>query len=155
MIDWSTIRPTKGSASMHTRALPCCHASNCNTVSVIWNFSLYSPQLQISVVVLVLDNTIRVRSTSSLFNCINYPLHSHPHPQPLLNSQEVTSVFSHPLASFLSHESPFPQDTESLEVPYHTYQDIKWTGLDGLFRMHRFLTGREAGGTKPIFGLTA
>ncbi|KAK7696103.1 hypothetical protein QCA50_000746 [Cerrena zonata] len=85
------------------------------------------------VVVLVLDNTIR----------------------PLLNSQEVTSVFSHPLASFLSDESPFPQDTETLEVRYHTYNDMKWTGLDGDFRMHRFLTGREAGGTKPIFGLTA
>ena len=89
-----------------------------------------------------------------LRNCIHCPTIIHT-PQPLLNSQEVTSVFSHPLASFLSHESPFPQDTESLEVPYHTYQDIKWAGLDGLFRMHRFLTGREAGGTKPIFGLTA
>ncbi|KAJ3482911.1 hypothetical protein NLI96_g6674 [Meripilus lineatus] len=44
-----------------------------------------------------------------------------------------------------------------LELKYHTHNDIEWaTGLGkGKVRMHRFLTGREAGGTKPIFGLTA
>lgn len=43
-----------------------------------------------------------------------------------------------------------------LEYEYYTYRDIKeWIGLPGTYRMHRFLTGREAGGTKPIYGLTA
>ncbi|CAL1699931.1 unnamed protein product [Somion occarium] len=85
------------------------------------------------IVVLVLDNTI----------------------QPLLNSSEVTSLFSHPLVSFLSKEPPFPLELETLELKYHTYVDIDWKALNGKVRMHRFQTGREAGGTKPIFGLTA
>ncbi|KAI0065964.1 hypothetical protein BV25DRAFT_1880011 [Artomyces pyxidatus] len=107
------------------------------------------------VVVLILDNTLR----------------------PVLNTPEVHTLFSHPLASFLS--SSFPSsaslpsslffanaeaytETAALELKYHTYTDIR--SLSGplrepearpLVRMHRFLTGREAGGIKPIFGLTA
>lgn len=93
-----------------------------------------------SVVVLILDNTI----------------------QPILNKSEVASLFSHPLASFLSSESPFPGEPESVEVAYHTSEDWLWLGLgsraegDGrMVRAHSFLTGREAGGIKPVFGLTA
>jgi hypothetical protein len=37
---------------------------------------------------------------------------------------------------------------------YHSFSDYDWRKL-GPVRMHRFLTGREAGGIKPIFGLTA
>ncbi|KAG6810369.1 hypothetical protein H0H92_012155 [Tricholoma furcatifolium] len=77
---------------------------------------------------------------------------------PILNDAEVTSLFSHPLASFLTTKPPFPAEPELLEVPYHTYND--WTSPgpnDTLWtsRAHRFLTGREAGGIKPVFGLTA
>jgi coenzyme A diphosphatase NUDT7 len=36
---------------------------------------------------------------------------------------------------------------------YYGFKDIKWG--EGVVRMHRFLTGREAGGVKPVFGLTA
>ncbi|EIN11101.1 hypothetical protein PUNSTDRAFT_101119 [Punctularia strigosozonata HHB-11173 SS5] len=115
------------------------------------------------VVVMVLDSTIK----------------------PILNAAEVSSLFSHPLISFLSPDSPFPTDVITLEMNYHTYIDVPWpphpsasptfktghkrdppfegpskgvahiTPKSRRIRMHRFLTGREAGGTKPIFGLTA
>ncbi|KAI0089363.1 NUDIX hydrolase domain-like protein [Irpex rosettiformis] len=85
------------------------------------------------VVVLVLDNTIR----------------------PILNEAEVSLLFSHPLAALLKTETP-STDPAMLEFEYYTHNDLKeWIGLPGTYRMHRFLTGREAGGTKPIYGLTA
>jgi coenzyme A diphosphatase NUDT7 len=75
---------------------------------------------------------------------------------PLLNADEVTSLFSHPLRSFLSSDPPFPGDVETLEVEYHNTRDIPWEGdRNRTIRMHRFLTGRETGGTKPVYGLTA
>lgn len=81
---------------------------------------------------------------------------------PLLNSAEVASLFSHPLASFLSTKSPFPLDPKAdapqEEAPYHTHFDYESSGPladKQTFRVHRFLTGRETGGIKPIFGLTA
>jgi len=88
------------------------------------------------VVVLILDNTLR----------------------PILNTAEVTSLFSHPLASFLSSSPPFPTESELVEVPYHTTSEWTYPGPNGIqrtARAHRFLTGREAGGIKPVFGLTA
>jgi peroxisomal coenzyme A diphosphatase NUDT7 len=99
--------------------------------------------------------------------------------QPVLNAPEVDTLFSHPLASFLSTQfperaeprGPFLEaeahaETAALELQYHTYSDVPWP-LRWLahpadvqpptraVRMHRFLTGREAGGIKPIYGLTA
>ncbi|KAJ7511300.1 NUDIX hydrolase domain-like protein [Mycena galericulata] len=88
------------------------------------------------VVVLILDNTLR----------------------PILNTTEVASLFSHPLAAFMSSSPPFPTESELVEVPYHTAKDFVYTDTDGItriYRLHRFLTGREAGGVKPLFGLTA
>jgi hypothetical protein len=77
-------------------------------------------------------------------------------PQPILNAPEVAQLFSHPLASFLSKESPFPQDQSTVEFPYHSYEDVPYRGGSARrIRFHRFLTGREAGGVKPIFGVTA
>lgn len=77
-------------------------------------------------------------------------------PQPILNSAEVAILFSHPLASLLTTEPPFPSEPDTLEVPYHTSWDHKGGGPpDQTFRVHQFLTGREAGGIKPVFGLTA
>ncbi|KAN0140078.1 NUDIX hydrolase domain-like protein [Lactarius tabidus] len=108
------------------------------------------------VVVLILDNTL----------------------QPVLNAPEVETLFSHPLASFLS--TTFPEragprgpyleaeahaETAALELRYHTYSDVAWPwswhpstpreASHRAVRMHRFITGREAGGIKPIYGLTA
>ncbi|KAF8805986.1 hypothetical protein BYT27DRAFT_7339260 [Phlegmacium glaucopus] len=86
------------------------------------------------VVVLILDNTLR----------------------PILNSDEVASLFSHPLISFLSTKPPFPSEPDTLEVPYHTAHEFKGGGpVSQTIRIHQFLTGREAGGIKPVFGLTA
>lgn len=114
------------------------------------------------VVVLILDNTVR----------------------PILNTPEVHTLFSHPLASFLSTSAPFATDTASgadvssdtdtnaeraaVELQYHTYSDAPWPwpgsrantqsttrSPERFVRMHRFLTGRESGGIKPVFGLTA
>jgi len=88
------------------------------------------------VVVLILDNTLR----------------------PILNAAEVASLFSHPLASFLTTTAPFPKENESVEIPYYSYVDSTLPGPNGTIwsiRTHGFLTGREAGGIKPIFGLTA
>ncbi|KAF9020089.1 hypothetical protein BDZ89DRAFT_1072469 [Hymenopellis radicata] len=99
---------------------------------------LASNQLIVTpVVVLIVDNTLR----------------------PILNTAEVASIFSHPLKGFISSESPLSHEPDVLEVPYHTYRDYDHRpGPDGVvrqFRIHSFLTGREAGGTKPVFGLTA
>lgn len=88
------------------------------------------------VVVLILDNTL----------------------QPILNRAEVALLFSHPLASFLTTTPPFPSESESEEVPYHRSFDYESTGPHAskqMFRVHQFLTGRETGGIKPVFGLTA
>ncbi|KAF8076966.1 NUDIX hydrolase domain-like protein [Lyophyllum atratum] len=88
------------------------------------------------VVVLILDNTLR----------------------PILNAAEVASLFSHPLSSFLTTSPPFPTEPELVEVPYYSYSDWNMPGPGGgewVARAHRFLTGREAGGVKPVFGLTA
>lgn len=134
----------------------------------------------------------------------------------MLNAPEVHTLFSHPLASFLSISAPFttttspgPTDAEeasdtqleqaAFELPYYTYHDLPWPpgpggwtrsttrsrsrssdgrnrsqdgdkGIDKFrtedegrgddnkeyyVRMHRFLTGREQGGVKPVYGLTA
>ncbi|KAI0002901.1 NUDIX hydrolase domain-like protein, partial [Russula compacta] len=109
------------------------------------------------VVVLILDNTLK----------------------PVLNAPEVDTLFSHPLSSFLStafperagprgpfHEAEAHAETAALELQYHTYSDVPWpwpwlahpahaNSASRSVRMHRFLTGREAGGIKPIYGLTA
>jgi 8-oxo-dGTP pyrophosphatase MutT (NUDIX family) len=59
----------------------------------------------------------------------------------------VKSVHYSLIANF---NTPSPSD------PYYAYMDVPWSGdPDRRFRMHRFLTGREAGGTYPIYGLTA
>ncbi|KAJ7766028.1 NUDIX hydrolase domain-like protein [Mycena metata] len=98
---------------------------------------LSSNQLIVTpVVVLILDNTLR----------------------PILNAAEVASLFSHPLVSFLSSSPPFPTESELVEVAYHTSGEHTYPGPNGTTltsRWHRFLTGREAGGIKPVFGLTA
>ena len=103
----------------------------------------------------------------------------------MLNAPEVDTLFSHPLASFLSTvfperaepRGPFLEaeahaETAAVELQYHTYSDVPgpWSNHHPLtsntedsagsagghvMRMHRFLTGREAGGIKPIYGLTA
>jgi len=74
-----------------------------------------------------------------------------PNVKPMLNEPEVAALFSHPLHSFLSSTAPFLMHDGDGE--YHTFQDNTWSGRP--VRMHRFLTGREHDGIKPVFGFTA
>lgn len=41
------------------------------------------------------------------------------------------------------------------EGRYYQYRDVAWGEPGQKVRMHRFLTGREGGGVKPVYGLTA
>ena len=63
---------------------------------------------------------------------------------------------SHPLKSFMSSENSHPNENNA-ETPYYTFYDYPWDsgGRKYHVRMHRFLTGRESKGIKPVFGLTA
>ncbi|KAH7905894.1 hypothetical protein BJ138DRAFT_704756 [Hygrophoropsis aurantiaca] len=75
--------------------------------------------------------------------------------QPNLNEAEVTSIFAHPLASFLS-ETPPSAPERAPTRSYHTFTDVPSRWSEGaVVRLHRFLTGRESEGVKPVFGLTS
>nr|GAT47921.1 predicted protein [Mycena chlorophos] len=97
-----------------------------------WNNLIVTP-----VVVLILDKTL----------------------QPVLNADEVASIFSHPLSGFFSSTPPFPSSPSQADaVPYHRSHEWLSTGPNNtqqVYRVHIFLTGREADGTQPITGLTA
>ncbi|QRV74114.1 NUDIX family hydrolase [Ceratobasidium sp. AG-Ba] len=49
----------------------------------------------------------------------------------------------------------YPPPEQPEVAPYHTYVDVAWGTAKEPVRFHRFLTGREEQGVKPIFGLTA
>ncbi|KAG9092452.1 hypothetical protein FS749_015744 [Ceratobasidium sp. UAMH 11750] len=49
----------------------------------------------------------------------------------------------------------YPPPEQPEVVPYHSYVDVAWGTTKEPVRFHRFLTGREEQGVKPIFGLTA
>lgn len=49
----------------------------------------------------------------------------------------------------------YPPPEQPTVAPYHTYVDVAWGTAKEPVRFHRFLTGREEQGVKPIFGLTA
>ncbi|EIM88046.1 uncharacterized protein STEHIDRAFT_55559 [Stereum hirsutum FP-91666 SS1] len=88
------------------------------------------------VVVLILDNTLR----------------------PILNTPEVHTLFSHPLASFLSTSAPFTSTTpDDGHVGKGEMQgeDTGDENKEHYIRMHQFLTGREQGGVKPVYGVTS
>ena len=102
---------------------------------------------------------------------------------PVLNPSEVTHLFSMPLPSFLYDRPSLipgwhfglsarisPDPAQRLPPPrvdyaadegevggkegrYYQFRDVRWG--EGVVRMHRFLTGREAEGVKPVYGLTA
>lgn len=104
---------------------------------------------------------------------------------PVLNPDEVVNLFSMPLAAFLydrpqdipgwnfglsERVNPLPKgsvppppiplyaDREESHLGgkhghYYQYRDVEW-GM-GTVRMHRFLTGREGDGVRPVYGLTA
>lgn len=48
---------------------------------------------------------------------------------------------------------PGEEEEDAAEMEYYSYRDIQWG--QGPVRMHRFLTGREDWGIRPVYGLTA
>lgn len=75
--------------------------------------------------------------------------------QPNLNSSEVTLIFAQPLISFLSSTPHLSGGrTADPSNPYYTFTDVPWSD-DGTVRLHKFLTGREGEGVKPVFGVTS
>jgi hypothetical protein len=49
----------------------------------------------------------------------------------------------------------YPPPEQPAVAPYHSHIDVAWGQAKEPVRFHRFLTGREEQGVKPIFGLTA
>ncbi|CUA78133.1 rhomboid-like protein [Rhizoctonia solani] len=49
----------------------------------------------------------------------------------------------------------YPPPEQPAVAPYHSFVDVAWGTAREPVRFHRFLTGREEQGVKPIFGLTA
>jgi peroxisomal coenzyme A diphosphatase NUDT7 len=70
----------------------------------------------------------------------------------IVADSDTDPIPDHPVPPAPPPTSLFTSD----QGTYHTCTDVSWTGSrDRRVRMHRFLTGREAGGTRPIYGLTA
>ncbi|KAF8887246.1 hypothetical protein CPB84DRAFT_1816637 [Gymnopilus junonius] len=65
----------------------------------------------------------------------------------LIVTPVVVLILDNTLRPVLNHDE--------VAIPYHTSFDSKGGPPAQAFRMHRFLTGREAGGIKPVFGLTS
>ncbi|KAG9050523.1 hypothetical protein FS837_004707 [Tulasnella sp. UAMH 9824] len=90
--------------------------------------------------------------------------------KPILNTPEVSVLFSHPLRTLLVPPPSFPSlyhsqlsasDTNPEapipppeQPPYHTFNDIEWGEPNTHVRIHKFLTGKEPN-VKPLSGLTA
>ncbi|KAI0043466.1 hypothetical protein FA95DRAFT_1563263 [Auriscalpium vulgare] len=116
------------------------------------------------VVVLILDNTLRpILNTPEVHTLFSHPL---------------SAFLAADFPALAPSDAPSGEaEMAALELQYHTYSDVPWPWqprtfsaeasgssaspaasprpVDQCVRMHRFLTGREAGGIKPIFGLTA
>ncbi|KAJ7501923.1 hypothetical protein B0H11DRAFT_2224283 [Mycena galericulata] len=128
--DWSPARQDEGSLTLYSRTIPSCELAH-RDPTILSEYAVF-----FSFLVLLFERN----------------------QQPILNTAEVASLFSHPLAAFMSSSPPFPTESELVEVPYHTAKDFVYTDTDGItriYRLHRFLTGREAGGIKPVSGITA
>jgi coenzyme A diphosphatase NUDT7 len=52
-----------------------------------------------------------------------------------------------------SETVPSPTGWQGEDGGYHTWKDLDFG--EGKVRFHRFLTGREDEGVKPVYGLTA
>ncbi|KAA1466730.1 hypothetical protein DENSPDRAFT_926089 [Dentipellis sp. KUC8613] len=122
------------------------------------------------VVVLILDTTLRpILNAAEVHALFSHPLGA------FLASTPPAAPH---LRADTNAEAEAEAEQAALELPYHTYFDMPWphtstpapaparnagpTAQDQdqsqnerAVRMHRFLTGREAGGVKPVYGLTA
>lgn len=118
------------------------------------------------VVLLVIDRTINpVLNPSEVVHLFSMPLaaflHDRPADIPGWNfglSAKVTpaplgTVKPPPIPMYANQPENEDEGVGGREGRYYQYRDIDWGG--GPVRMHRFLTGREGGGVRPVYGLTA
>ncbi|KAF8324623.1 NUDIX hydrolase domain-like protein, partial [Cantharellus anzutake] len=83
-----------------------------------------------------------------------------PEVRPILNEPEVSALFSHPLHAFLLRDAPFaryhlPHSEAHPHSPNFLARHLHIAWGQSKVRMHKFLTGREDLGVKPVTGLTA
>lgn len=126
--------------------------------------SFMPPWLIISVVLLITDNKIEpVLNPSEVTQLFSMPLAAFLHTRPSRIpgwhygiSTRIRSV-THPTVG-----DPPPirfadaQGAVGIEGSdsYYNWRDVSFAN-GSVVRMHRFLTGREGGGVKPVYGLTA
>ncbi|KAL1743746.1 NUDIX hydrolase domain-like protein [Schizophyllum fasciatum] len=126
----------------------------------------------VPVVVLVLDKTIRpILNSSEVAQLFSHPLASFLSETPPYAEAELSDMIPYHTTVDLAWEGPGPGPASHLAMPPRApshlspdpFSDVDTPEEPQLgklrrqrkVRMHRFLTGREAGGTKPVFGLTA
>ncbi|KAI4526535.1 hypothetical protein K523DRAFT_264402 [Schizophyllum commune Tattone D] len=137
----------------------------------------------VPVVVLVLDKTIRpILNASEVAQLFSHPLASFLSSTPPYSEAELSDMIPYHTTVDYPWEGPGPgpashlamPPTPSVSTPSPTpsapttlspdpHADVELAEDTSphkrkrrrMVRMHRFLTGREAGGTKPVFGLTA
>jgi len=124
------------------------------------------------VVFLVIDNTINpILNPSEVAHLFSMPLAAFLHHRP--SKIPGWQFRSHRIDTSLGTVGPPPlvpyaNQSQTIEVDgggreeigggdgrYYQYRDVAWGEPGQKVRMHRFLTGREGGGVKPVYGLTA
>ncbi|KAL1706364.1 NUDIX hydrolase domain-like protein [Schizophyllum commune] len=125
----------------------------------------------VPVVVLVLDKTIRpILNASEVAQLFSHPLASFLSETPPYSEAELSDMIPYHTTVDYPWEGPGPGPASHLAMPPapstlspDPHADVVLPEDTSphkrkrkrMIRMHRFLTGREAGGTKPVFGLTA
>lgn len=134
-----------------------------------------STLMYLRVVFLVTDNTINpILNPSEVVHLFSMPLAAFLHDRPSKipgwqflsrspNIDKSTSTIGPPPRVPYSNQPPSTPDHPIMEEEtigggegrYYQYRDVHWGEPGQRVRMHRFLTGREGGGVKPVYGLTA
>lgn len=127
-----------------------------------------APHSPPSVIFLVTDNTLNpILNPSEVASLFSMPLaaflYAHPSKIPGWHFGIATRVAEAGIGTLVAVPPPPPipyaerKDEEGevggKEGRYYGYRDISWG--QGKVRMHRFLTGREGVGVRPVYGLTA
>jgi hypothetical protein len=119
------------------------------------------------VILLVTDNTLNpILNPSEVSHLFSMPLasflHAHPSRIPGWHFGISDRVASAGVGTLVPvpppPRIPYAEGEDEGQVGgregrYYGYRDITWG--NGRVRMHRFLTGREGVGIKPVYGLTA
>lgn len=130
--------------------------------------SLFSLKADLSVVLLIISNEINpILNPAEVQHLFSMPLaaflYSHPSKIPGWHfgiSTRVAAAAALGQGEPIAPPPPIPHVEQGGaavigggEGRYYGYRDIQWG--EGTVRMHRFLTGREGKGVRPVYGLTA